>query len=919
MGTPLPFHALPLDDALARLDATPAGLASKEAARRLREHGPNALLVAPPRPAWRILLDQTASLTVALLAGAAALSLVVSDVADALAIGVVLLLDVGLGFVIELRARRSMDALRSLDPGRARVLRDGAPTTCDAHALVPGDVVLLEEGDAVPADMRVLSGAELAANEAPLTGESLPVPKTPDAVDVDALVADRACVLHKGTLVATGSARAVVFATGLSTEIGRVTELVASTEDDATPLERRLAALGRRLVGLSLGVGALVALLGWLRGGEVWLMLQTGIALAVAAVPEGLPVVATITLAVGMRRMARRAALVRRLPAVEALGSVTVVCTDKTGTLTAGEMTAVVLSLADGRVDVTGAGYGSEGELLRDGVTIDAARMPSDAALRRALEVAALCNRAHVERVAPSTDGGAPRTRPASDDTRAGRDPAGTWRAGGDPTEAALLVLARKAGIERDALRASLPEVGELPFRSERMLMATFHLRPDGRVFVAVKGAPERVLACCALDDVARADVLRENGALAQDGLRVLALACGEIASDAPRDESALAQLRLLGLVGLLDPPAADVAGTLATLRTAGIRVIMITGDQAATARGVARALGLLATVDDLDRVLDGAELLRLDDAALAERVRHVSAFSRVSPRDKLRIVRALQADGEVVGMLGDGVNDAAALKGADVGVAMGRRGTDVAKETADLVLLDDRLATVAAAVEGGRVIDDDIRKVVFYLFSGNLSEVLVLLVAGVCGLPLPLLPLQILWINLVSDVFPALALAMEPGEPDVMRRPPVRGTAVLSRRFAVSATLYGLLLALPALGVFLIALRRDGDEARARALAFLVLGLGQIAHAFNARSRGRAPLRSVLSGTRWMWGATAIGAVLMLGSVAAPGLGRVLGVPSLHLDDGVLVACAALLPLVVGRIWHRVRVDAPLARSSSH
>ncbi len=898
---PNAWHALSADEVLARLDASPAGLPTPDARRRLAETGPNALLVAAPRSAWSILVDQCRSLLVGLLAAAAVVSwAVLEDVLDAAAILAVLLVDVVIGFLTEWRARRSMEALRSLDVPRARVVRDGGePVWIDARELVPGDVVDLEPGAAVPADLRIIESSELSVNEAALTGESFPVDKRDEAVEADTPLADRRGMLHKGTLVAAGTGRGVVVATGMATEVGRISELVQETEDDETPLERRLDALGRRLVWLALGVAALVAGIGALRGGDLWLMVETGIALAVAAVPEGLPVVATITLAVGMRRMARHRALVRRLPAVEALGAVTVVCTDKTGTLTRGEMTVTRLVFPSAEVEVTGTGHAPEGRLLHDGRDVDV-RADGEglgAVVHDVLRVAALCNGASLA----ERDGG--------------------WVAEGDPTETALLTAAGKAGLERAALLEAHPELGEVPFSSERMFMATFHEDGAGGVLACVKGAPERVLARCTsvrdgagarpLDDAGRAELAALNDALADRGLRVLAVAQRRLpAGGGPAlDEEAVADLEFLAFTGSMDPPAEGVRETVAVFAAAGVRTVMITGDQPRTAGAVARDLGIL-TGDAT--VVDGTHLARLDDEELTDLAARAAVFSRTAPVDKLRIVRGLRARGEVVGMLGDGVNDAAALKGADVGVAMGVRGTDVAKETADVVLADDRLQTVAAAIEGGRVIDDDIRKFIFYLFSCNLSEVLVLLVAGVFGMPLPLLPLQILWLNLVTDVFPALALAMEPAEPDVMERPPADpSAAILSKRFASAVSVYALLMTLPTLAVFVWALR-DGDVRRAGTLAFLTLAAAQILHAFNARARGRLRA-STWASNRWMLGAVALCVVLAGVVIWIPPLDEVLALVPVTAGEVGLVLAAAAVPLVVGQIVKsRRRSEAP-------
>ncbi|HEY8368116.1 MAG TPA: HAD-IC family P-type ATPase, partial [Thermodesulfobacteriota bacterium] len=658
------------------------------------------------------------------------------DPLDAAAIGAVLVINTTIGFVTELRARRAMQALLELEVARATVLRDGRTVEIDAREVVPGDVIILEAGQSVPADGRLLSTAELRVNEAALTGESLPVQKSTDPLPADTPLPDRSNMVFKSTTIAAGSARAVVTATGMATEVGRIGELVGGIAEEETPLERRLDQLGRRLVYLALGVAGLVIALGAAQGIPLGQMLETGIALAIAAVPEGLPAVATITLALGLRRMARRNALIRRLPAVETLGSVTAICTDKTGTLTAGEMTTTVLWLDGRELHLTGAGYAPQGEIREDGRRVQPSEDP---VLSAALRIAVLANRADVVH----------------------QD--GAWIARGDPTEAALLVAARKAGVDRDELRARYPEVGEIPFSSERMLMATFHRTADGGEFAAVKGAPGRIIGLSsrqltavgeqALDDEGKRRLLEINNQLASRGLRVLALAqkshggeegalAGGTSAVAREErpglegapapargegagEEALTDLTFVGFAGLMDPPAEGVKETIAAFRRAGIRVVMLTGDQRLTAEAIARDLGVLGPDDE---TLDGRELARLDEEQLAQRVHRVGAFSRVSPEDKLRIVEAYQRGGEIVAMLGDGVNDAAAMKKAHIGVAMGQRGTDVAKESAALVLRDDRFPTIAAAIEEGRVIFDNIRKFVFYLFSCNLAEVLVLL-----------------------------------------------------------------------------------------------------------------------------------------------------------------------------------------------
>ncbi|MGD2151643.1 MAG: cation-transporting P-type ATPase [Gemmatimonadales bacterium] len=896
------WHALSIAEVLRQVDSTAEGLSGAEAAARLKRYGPNALQIARPISPWKILLGQLKSLVVVLLFAAAVVALVIGDLLEAAAILVVLVINTAVGFWTEWRARLAMDALRRLQVQEAVALRDGREQRVDARVLVPGDVIVLEPGAAIPADARVLSATELGINEAPLTGESLPVGKGPAAVveqnGEEVPLAERASMVYKGTLVTTGSARAVVVATGAATEIGHLSKLVQETEAGDTPLERRLDSLGRRLVWLTLSVAALVTGLGLLRGEELWLMVETGIALAIAAVPEGLPVVATITLAVGVRRMARRQALVRRLTAVETLGSATVICTDKTGTLTAGEMTVTALAVGGEQLEVTGPGYEPVGEFRADGAAI---KVTEVAGAELALRIGALANRATVRKTYEG------------------------WAVTGDPTEAALLVLARKAGLRREQLQAEYPEVAELPFSSERQLMATFHSAPDGRRVACVKGGPRRIVeqssgeltgaGVTPLDDAGRAALLETNRGLAGRGLRVLALAYRALDEGESPGPGAVHDLVFVGFAGMQDPPAEGVRETITRFHNAGVRTVMITGDQAVTAEAVGRDLGLLR---DSDETVRGRELSKLSDAQLSERVGRVSVFSRVSPEQKLRIVEALQGRGDIVGMLGDGVNDAAALKKADIGVAMGIRGTDVAKETADVVLQDDRFETVGVAVEDGRVIYDNIRKFIFYLFSCNLSEVATLLVTGLAGMPLPLMPLQILWLNLVTDVFPALALAMEPPEPDVMGRPPRDPkSAILSRWFLSSVVSFSLLITSATLAVFVWALEfRQTELSHAVTLAFMTLALAQLFHVFNARSARPVVFGGRLFRNRWVWAALALTIGLQVATVYIPLLSRVLGTHALSPHDWLVVLVAALMPLIIGQMLKPISMGSSRKRT---
>lgn len=884
------WHASPVAEVLDQLGSGPDGLSSEEAAARLREHGPNVLVVAEPLPAWRLLVAQVRSVVVLLLFVAMIVALLFGESAEALAIGAVLALNTLLGFFTELRARRAMEALLGMNVPHASVLRDGERREIDASDLVPGDVVCIEEGDSIPADVRIIEATELQIVEAPLTGESLPVRKEADAVlEGDEPLPERRNMAYKATAVATGSGSAVVVATGAETEVGRIGELIGRIPDEKTPLEHRLDALGRRLVWVTLVVAAAVTGAGLLQGAELFVMVETGIALAIAAVPEGLPAVATIALAVGLRRMARRAALIRRLPAVESLGSTTVVCTDKTGTLTAGQMTVTRLWTGGREVRISGSGYAPEGEFADDSGSVSLER---DVGLALALRVGSLAGRSDVV-----------------------RGPEGHWRVQGDPTEAALVVAARKAGLDREALLESWPKEGEVPFSSARRFMATFHRTDDG-LRVCVKGAPERVVELCAsqlrdgesvaLESADRDELLRQNERLAGGGARVLALATKLV--DEP-EEDEVAGLTFLALAGMLDPPAAGVRDTIEQFHAAGIRTVMLTGDQRLTAEAVARDLTILEADDE---TLDGKELGRLDAAELRKRVGRIGAFSRIGPEDKLRIVTAYQEDGEIVAMLGDGVNDAAALKKADVGVAMGIRGTDIARETADVVLQDDRFPTLGAAVEEGRVIFDNIRKFVFYLFSCNAAEVLTLFVAGIAGLPLPLLPLQILWLNLVTDTFPALALALEPAEPGVMRRPPRDPEAALmSGRFIRTIGFYGGLITISTLGAFLLALaRHPGGYETAVTYAFMTLALAQIFHLGNARSLEPVLAPAAIVRNPWALGAVTLAIGLQLAAVYVAPLADVLRVVSLAPSDWLVIGPLALVPAVIGQAirWRRAR-----------
>ena len=864
------WHSSGIDEVLAGLGSSWHGLSEADAVARLAAVGPNRLPPPARVPVLVILRNQLRSVVVGLLIAATVLSLVIGDRLEAAAIATVLVINAALGFITEWRARRAMEALLQLAASHALVKRNGKLIAVPSETLVPGDIVQLDAGNRVPADVRLSEATDLGIDEAPLTGESLPADKQVAPLPQEASLPDRSNMAYLGTTVVSGTALAVVVVTGAETELGRIGTLVEAIEDEPTPLERRLDALGRRLAWLTIAISGVVAGAAALNG-EPWSeVLETAIALAVAAMPEALPAVATIALAVGMRRMARRNALVRRLPSVESLGSATIVCTDKTRTLTTGQMTVVRVWTASGdyTADQTG-------------------RHSWPAAARRVLEIAGQASQHRVRRA---------------------DEPAGL----SNPVDVAIFdALAR--GEPAPASGTALPQHGVLPFSSARKMMAVFR-GTDDHLVASVKGAPGAVLPRCGsvrtatgrrpLDDAMRSNLHETQEALAGTGLRMIAVASGEVAGMV---ESALTSLTFEGFVAIADPIAPNVPETVAVLRNAGLRTVMITGDQRATAEAVGRAVGLIKGTAS---IVEGRELDTMSAPELAARVSAVHAFARVSPEHKLLIVEALQQRGEIVAMLGDGVNDAAALKKADVGVAMGVRGTDVAKQAAAIVLQDDRFETVAAAVEEGRIIFDNIRKFVFYLFSCNVAEILVLLIAGVAGWPLPLTPLQLLWLNMVTDTFPALALAMEPGDALVMRRPSRDPQeAILSPPFVASIFSYGGMITGVTLFAYWLALRSAPEQAST--IAFMTLALAQITHLGNARSDAHVLAPARATANRFALAGLALAVGLQTLTMTSP-LARVLDVSPLGPREWLVIVACAAIPAVVGQAWKALRRAAP-------
>jgi len=868
-----------------------AGLSEEEAARRLSAHGRNELPEAPPPSPWHILATQFTSLIVWVLIGAALVSGLLGEWIDAGAILAIVLLNGLLGFLQEYRAEQSLAALRTMAVTYARVVRDGTRLNLSSTELVPGDIIDVEAGDHVPADARLLQAAAFRTQEAALTGESTPVEKLSAALpDSDLPLADQRNMLFMGTTVTGGKGRAVVVATGRVTELGRIATLMTAVPIDPTPLQRRLEQFGHVLLALSLGIVLVVFGLGVWRGEPLFDMFLTAVSLAVAAIPEGLPAIVTTTLALGVMRMVSRHALIRRLPAVETLGAATVICTDKTGTLTKNEMTVTKLAIDDLVMEVTGEGYAPAGTIVGG--------EPREGALRDLLWTALLCNGASLKQAE------------------------GKWAVVGDPTEGALLVAGRKGGWVQEELERAQPLLGEIPFDSDRKMM-TMVRRSEARAVAYVKGAPDVLLGCCdeyvtktgerrPLTESLRMSMLSVNQQFAQQALRVVALAYRVLDPQPASFDPDLVERRLcfLGLAAMKDPLRPEAKSAVDLCRSAGIATVMITGDHKETALAIAREAGFASGPT---QALSGLELNGLSDADLASRVRNVSVYARVTAEHKLRIVKAWRAQGAVVAMTGDGVNDAPAVREADIGIAMGVTGTDVTKDASDMVVTDDNFASIAAAVEEGRSIYANIRKSVHYLLSCNLSEVLVMLGSTVLGWPLPLLPIHILWINLVTDGFPALALAVDPKDPDVMKRPPRDPQApLLDRGRFLTVCVQGLVMAAATLAVFGIALSIVKDEVSfARTMTFTTLVLVQFLHAFTCRHDRYSLFQVGVASNRMLVGAVLVSALLQGAILLSPWGQEIFKVVPLPAEEWSVIAVFGVLPFLLmelWKVWSRVR-----------
>ena len=886
------WHNQSTDLVLQTIQTKQEGLSAEEAERRLAEHGHNRLPQAEGRTWYARLWAHINNMLIWIMLVSSVIAALLGHGVDAMVIVLVIIVNTIIGYVQEGKAEKALEAIQNMVAPRASVLRDGKRLTLDAEQIVPGDLVVLEAGDRVPADLRLIHAKSLRIEEAALTGESVPVEKSTQGVEENTPLAERSCMAFSGTFVSAGQGTGVVIGTGGTTELGRISAMLGDVELLKTPLLKQMDKLAKQLTVIILAVAAVLfgAAYG-LRGYELADAFMIVVGFAVAVVPEGLPAVMTIALAIGVHRMAKRNAIIRRLPAVETLGAVSVICSDKTGTLTRNEMTVRQVVTAGGIFGVTGVGYEPGGGFgfQRDGNDISVENEP---VVRELCRAALLCNDASLNRKDNS------------------------WCVEGDPMEGALVVLALKAGYEQDKLRKQLPRKDEIPFDAEHRFMATLHHDHErGEKFMMLKGAPEQVIAMCKTERHADGDKpikadwwLKQIEELASQGERVLALAIKPL----PQEKNDLVfndaktGLTLLGLVGLIDPPREEAIKAVHNCRTAGIRVVMITGDHAATAQAIARQLGI---ADD-PKTLTGSALDSLDDEALRQTVKEVTVFARANPEHKLRLVRALQAEGSVIAMTGDGVNDAPALKQADVGVAMGQKGTAVAKEASEIVLADDNFASIAAAVREGRTVYDNLRKVIAWTLPTNVGEVLAIIVAVMFALPLPITPVQTLWVNMVTSVALGLVLAFEPTEPGTMQRPPRHASDPIISGFMLWRILFvATLFMLGAFGMFYYALAREMPVEVGHTLVVNVIVVFEIFYLFSVRYvHGTSlTLRGVVGTPPVLIGVVLI-TLAQFAVTYIPFLNQVFGTRPVAFWDGAMVVGAGVLFLFIIEIEKRVR-----------
>ena len=879
------WHILPLGDVYALLNSAPEGLNDVDAAGCLADCGPNELEAAHHVSPWVILFNQFKNVLIVLLLIATAISAFLGHGVETVAITVIVLFAVLLGFIQEYRAERAIEALRRMAAPTASVLRGGREVEVPARELVPGDIVILEAGDRIPADARLIEAVNLQIDEATLTGESVPVEKFADPIeDPETVIGERRNMAYAGTTATYGRGRAIVVATGMNTEFGKIAKMLQTVETGKTPLQKNLDKVGNALAKAAFGIVVVIVILGLMRGQPFVEMFLFGVALAVAAVPEALPAVVTISLAIGVKRMVKRHALMRRLPVVETLGSTSVICSDKTGTLTKDEMTVRDIFVAGERFSVSGSGYAPEGAFSRDGIPVEPAEE-----LKQMLRAAVLASDAKIVR----------------DETGEG------WQVKGDPTEGALVVAGMKAGLNRRELVASFPRVDEIPFTSESKRMTTLHNTPEG-VIAFSKGALEVILDSSTrrmatvdgtivekkLDAAGRKKILDIAHEMAGDALRVLAVAYRKNSTRKNAEQNMV----FLGMVGMMDPPRPEARAAVEDCERAGIKAVMITGDHPITARAIACELGISRT----GRIVTGADLDDMSDDELARQAEDIEIYARVSPEHKLRVVNALQANGHIVAMTGDGVNDAPALKKADVGIAMGITGTDVTREAAAMMLTDDNFASIVAAVEEGRGIFGNIKKYLMYLLSSNIGEIGLMAAATMGGLPLPLSAVQILYVNLATDGLPALALAVDPPESDIMRHPPRDPrVGIFSRPVISLMAISGLWTAVINLVVFLWALNSGRGLEESMTMTFMCLVLIQFFNAYNFRSDRRSSFYRPFA-NKWLNLAIIWEVILLLVIVYVPLMHDLFGTYSLTGVDWRIVISAAftIIPVLEVAKW---------------
>lgn len=866
------------------------GLSFDIANERLKTYGYNEIVSKKEVTVFEIFLNQFKDFLVIILIIASVISILIGEVTDSVVIILIVILNAILGAVQESRANKAMEALKRMAAPEAKVIRDGHIIEIPARELVPGDVVLLEAGNYVPADLRLVECINLKIDEASLTGESVPVDKNADIVLKDEVsLGDRINCAFMGTVVTHGRGKGVVVNTGKNTEIGKIAEMIQTTSEQVTPLQKKLADTGKILGIASLVICGVIFVIGLIRGIPVLEMFMTAVSLAVAAIPEGLPAVITIVLAIGMQRMVKRHVIVKKLHAVETLGSVTVICSDKTGTLTQNEMTVTKIYTNRKFYDVSGEGYNPEGKFYLDGVEVNPIENVN---LRQLLTIGLLCNDAKLEETIANGEK--------------------KWRIIGDPTEGAIVVAAAKGGMYSKDLEKVMPRIQEIPFDSERKRMTTFH--PAEKGYVAfIKGAPDIIINLSSriykegeivtVTEKDKQEALNANHEMASQALRVLAIAYKELESipKTPEPEDIEKDLIFVGLIGMIDPPRPEVKEAIKVCKRAGIKPVMITGDYKDTAIAIAKELSM---IENENQVLTGLELDKLDEKELSENVKDVSAYARVSPMHKLKIVDAIKKNMQIVAMTGDGVNDAPALKKADIGVAMGITGTDVAKEAADMILTDDNFASIVAAVEEGRIIYSNIRKFIFYLLSCNIAEILIIFLATLMGLPVPLKPIQLLWVNLLTDALPALALGMEGKEPDIMQKPPRKPEEpIIDKSMQIQIAIQATALTVAVLGTFICGLHYTSEIQAARTYAFATMIFGELLRAYTARSERFSVFKIGFFKNKYMVSSTMLSLLLLIGVIYLPFLRTVFNTISLSYFDWLIIIAFSLIPFTVAEL----------------